>query len=418
MPVEVINNLPAVEIAGGWRVLAALRPSLELRTAFARFSARYPVVPRDAWRDVDYSWHGIRTRDQRSTSSCTGHAIQAAFMTLRAAAGMPKVELSATFPYAQVNGGVDRGASVSALLRVLMQLGTCTEAECTLDQLFKNQISVQAYKTAEDYRLQEGFACRTFDEFASSLVLGFTGAIGIMVGQNFGRLDRNGVAPLPDVAIGGHALAIVGLKKLGGEWHLKLHNSWGENFGFDGGYCYISERHTQRLLDGFALVIPRESAREDDRDEPPDVRLRLSPPVVVSVPETPPPAVEPVVECGLPDAVRALMAEEDAEFLDALEKTAAVATEQLVEAPPADVPGDCISDEMPVVAEIGPTTVPPEGVAVEVEVGGVPFEISQDPPAEAPAEPVVEQTQVVEVQPERQEPPPPATSKGSKRKRK
>jgi hypothetical protein len=307
MPLNYINGVPVIEITGVTRALAALPPNLRLKTAFRSFKTVYPVVPRGQWHPVDYRWCEIKTKDQRQHGSCTGHASSTALEYHRQIAGMPKVELSATFPYAQANGGQDQGASVSGMMEILTQVGTCTAAECGVEQIFKNQIPPSAYETAKKFQLQEALSCRSFDEFGSALLKFGPVALGIVVGQNFARLDRNGIAPLPDVAAGGHALAGVGLKQINGQWYILIHNSWGTSFGFDGGFAYIGERHCMRMLDGFGLIVPRESKDLTDGDEPPVVPQKLAvviPVQIVGVPETAPAsAVEAVeaVEATIPE---------------------------------------------------------------------------------------------------------------------
>ena len=270
MAIEYVNGLPAIEVNGRLRLLASHRPDAVLRSSFKTFAGAQKVLPRAQWAARDLRYLGSKTKDQGQHGSCSGHASVKALDVGRRLAGFPNVELSSTFPYAQLNGGADNGASVSANMNVLTSIGTCVESMCGVDQIFKRQIPQEAYTDAKIHRAQEAYALRTFDDFGTALTLGYACAIGIMIGQNFARLDSNGVAPLPDVTVGGHALAVVGLAVIRNEWVLLLQNSWSESFGFDGGFCYITERHTYRMLDGFALVIPRESEAKGD-DEPPPV---------------------------------------------------------------------------------------------------------------------------------------------------
>lgn len=271
MSLEVVNGMPAIVVDGEARVLAALPPAPDEVNQFRAYGAIYPTLPADQWRECDYRWYGIKTKNQGQTSSCTGHAGVTAFQYHRAIAGMPPRELSATFVYAHVNGGQDQGASVSSIMSVLQQRGTCPAEMCTLQQLFLPQIQQSAHQAAQDYKLNEAFICRTWQELCSAVTLFGPVSLGIVIGRNFARLNSAGVAPQPDVAVGGHALAGVGLKVINNAWHILLHNSWGSNFGFEGGFCYINEYHTRQMLDGFALIRPRESDRKDDGDEPPVV---------------------------------------------------------------------------------------------------------------------------------------------------
>jgi hypothetical protein len=158
------------------------------------------------------------------------------------------------------------------MLTQLKEVGAAPAELVGPKQIFKHQIPPEAYKAASNYKIQEAFSCRTFDEIGTALTRNCLVAIGILIGQNFGRLDKDGVAPLPVSTAGGHALAIVGMKRVGRDWFLLAQNSWGKAFGFDGGFCYLHETHLQRLLDAFAIFLPKESPAYGD-DEPPKVKL-------------------------------------------------------------------------------------------------------------------------------------------------
>lgn len=270
MAIETTNGLPVLTIHGQRRILAAKRPDRFAASNFKSFSSIQSALPRSQWVARDYRNFGSPTKDQGQHGSCSGHAGVKAFDVGRRIAGMPNIALSSTFPYSQLNGGRDNGASVSDNMLVLMRTGTCLESTCGVDQIFTRQIPRTATQEAANYKLQEAYVLRTFDDFGTALTLGYTAAIGIMIGENFARLDANGIAPLPVTTIGGHAMGVVGLAKINGQWVLLLQNSWGSTFGFGGGFCYITESHTTQMLDGFAVIVPKESPASGD-DEPPVV---------------------------------------------------------------------------------------------------------------------------------------------------
>lgn len=311
------HGLPIIETKNGEFLLGAIRPDPVVKGSFQAYSSKYPIVPRAQWREVDYRFYKSPTWNQGRHGSCAGHASTKAFDYHRRIAGMKPIELSPTFVYAQLNGGQDRGASVSACMQVLGQIGTCTRQECGVDQIFQNQIPRSAWTTAQGYKLQQAFVIRTFDELGSALTLFGPAAIGILIGQNFGRLDGQGVAPLPVVTVGGHAITAVGLKQIQGQWCPLIQNSWDVQFGFDGGFAYITERHTYRMFDGFALVIPKESGDIEKDDEPPHAKYQrillrqyglfqhpVAKETVVSVPEVPPPAA-PLVHAKFVEDLKA-----------------------------------------------------------------------------------------------------------------
>ncbi len=298
--IETINNLPAIQDnKGEFRVLGSLTPSQELRGAFRTFAgAGYPELARKNWKPVDYRSFRRPTKDQKQLSACAGFSAALALEYHRVIAGMPPVKLSGTYPYAYVNGGKDQGASLSAILKVQAEVGNALESDFGIDKYYLKQISPEVKKSALDNRIQEGIKCRNFDEICSALCLYGPTPLGIAIGRNFSKLNKKGVCPLPDVSVGGHAITGVALDFFDAAWHNLIQNSWTESWGFDGGFGWLTEGHFQQLVDGFVCVMPRESDRTDDGDEPPVVPAKK---VSVAVPEKLPaglqvgePAVAPV----------------------------------------------------------------------------------------------------------------------------
>lgn len=279
MPITYENGLPAVDIAGEKRILGALPPTLAEKMRFKRMRDVNAILPREQWEERDFRHLGSPVLNQHNHAACTNYAGVTCMDIARRHCGYPNVELSRTFNYAQINGGVDGGASLSAMLTQLKEVGAAPAEIVGPNQIFKHQIPQEAYAAAGNYKIQEAFSCRTFDEIGTALTRNCLVAIGILVGQNFGRLDKDGVAPLPVSTAGGHAMAIVGMKRVGRDWFLLAQNSWGKAFGFDG-FCYLHETHLQRLLDAFAIFLPKESPARGD-DEPPQVKLAEQAPVLV-----------------------------------------------------------------------------------------------------------------------------------------
>jgi len=253
MPLQYIGGVPCIDGGGEVRKLAALPPPPAMLAQAPRFSAFAAPDP-STWKDFDLSdIVSIAIRNQSQYGSCTGHAGIAVEDIVRQKMGLEPVLLSCTFPYAHVNGGRDNGASVSSILKVLKEIGTCTNAECGTDQIYKQQIPQSAFKTAEKFKIEEAFLCRSFDELCEAINRGFPVAFGIMIGQNFNRLSADGIAPLPDMIAGGHALAGVGLKKHNGGWLIKTQNSWGTRWGING-FCYLTRGHFNNMVDGYAIM--------------------------------------------------------------------------------------------------------------------------------------------------------------------
>jgi hypothetical protein len=253
MSIKYVNGVPCIDAGGELRKLAALPPPPQMLATASRFSDNVAAPDPSTWQDFDFT--DILPpiiRNQASHGSCTGHAGVTAEDIILRKIGVNTPLLSCTFPYAHVNNGRDEGASVSSILQVLKQLGTCTHAECGTDQIYKQQIPQSAYETAKKYQVFEAFLCRTFEELCEAINRGFPVAFGIQVGNNFSRLSLDGVAPLPDMVVGGHALCGVGIKKYKGVWVIKTQNSWGDRWGMHG-FCYLTRGHFTNLIDAYAL---------------------------------------------------------------------------------------------------------------------------------------------------------------------
>jgi hypothetical protein len=287
MAVTYINGIPCIDAGGGMRKLAALKPTEQDTAHFKlkQFSAGRTIDP-SKWAECDLSSYKSPIRDQGHHGSCTGHAGVAALDIVRRQEGDDPVLLSCTFPYSLVNGNKDNGASVSSILKILEQYGTCTFAECGTDQIFQNQYSQSCFVTAKKYMAVEAFVCHSFEEVCEAVNMGFPTPFGIQVGQNFSRLNPDGVCPPPDTVVGGHALCGIGLKKSRtGTWLLKFQNSWTAQWGL-GGYAYLSKGSFDNMVDAYAIMYAKNT------DGPPPVvkepKIILLPPIEPIAPEPEP----------------------------------------------------------------------------------------------------------------------------------
>lgn len=290
MTVQYVGGIPCIDAAGKLRKLAAFKPAVADKDHFKlkQFSAMRAVDP-SQWKACDLSSFKSPIRDQATHGSCTGHAGVAALDIVRRQAGDEPVLLSCTFPYSLVNGGRDNGASVSSVLKVLEQVGTCTFAECGTDQIFQNQYPQSCFETAKKYKAVQAFMCNSFEELCEAVNQGFPVAFGIEIGQNFSRLSDDGVCPPPMTVIGGHALCGIGLKQSRtGTWLIKFQNSWTAQWGL-GGYAFLSKGSFDNYVDGYAIMYA-----EADNPPPPVVKeakklvISLAPPEPIPVPPQPP----------------------------------------------------------------------------------------------------------------------------------
>ena len=188
--------------------------------------------------------------------------------------GKPLVQFNPYFVYGLINGGRDQGAFISDALVAMQKYGICPKGDLPQGVMYQNQFPPSAFTSAKRFRLLKAFRCDTFEEICSAISLGFFCPLGIYVGDNFPRVDSDGVAPLPGGGGGGHCILGVGLKKISRYgWCIKIQNSWGKRFGH-GGYCYIHKGHFSRMRpDAFAI----QSVSDDPLDGTPQDEVPVNP---------------------------------------------------------------------------------------------------------------------------------------------
>lgn len=235
--IDPISGLPMIYQGDDYRVLAAL-PSPPL-IAMPDYGATNPLIPESEWRETDLRWVADpKRRNQRKTSACTGYSTTTASRYLWKLSQNEDYVFSPQFLYSLISGGVDRGASIYAVLTALLKYGCCFEQtvpELPIGCYQVSQLPKQAFEEAKRFRF-DAYRVRSFAELCSGMHLGFLGVTGIAVGNNFGNLDADGCCPLPDQIAGGHALPLIGLRKgkRTGRWLIPFENSWTNQWGADG----------------------------------------------------------------------------------------------------------------------------------------------------------------------------------------
>lgn len=252
--------------------LGKLPPDPVLRAAFPPFDAvPIPLIPRDQWQPIDR--RGLFNMkdwaiDQKSHGSCVGFSSAAALMRLRVIEGMGFQRLSGAYTYSWINGGHDRGAIISESLTSLQNHGTCLETTVGWDQIYRDQIPATANAEAKRFKVLEAYRVDSFDHAVTALQLGFIVVYPVMVGNNFLRLDGNGVSGW-DAGAGNHAVHADGCGVLpNGQWYLDLPNSWGLSFG-ENGRTKTTQRHWDSVEhDAYAI---RAATTDPEESGPPPV---------------------------------------------------------------------------------------------------------------------------------------------------
>jgi hypothetical protein len=235
---QTTHGLPVHDDGHEFRVLGALPPSA--LCALPPFSAAYEELPESQWQPTSAKKWKFKIWDQKQYSSCVGQASAAAFTYAWQVSGQPYYEFSPTSVYAYINGGRDAGARVADGLETMKTNGLCLMSQFGQDQLYPQQIPAAARQMALRFRVVEAYKINNWRQLCTALSRGLIGVTGIAVGNNFSNLDRNGVAPLPDRVIGGHALVLPGLDTFNGAWFPEAQNSWTERWGRNG-FCYLQQ---------------------------------------------------------------------------------------------------------------------------------------------------------------------------------
>lgn len=266
------SGLEAININGVPRLLASLPTPANVLRQFRPITDVMKIVPVSEYVEIkrrDVFDPNLYVIDQKSHGSCVGFAAAGALMKCRALSGQKHERLSGAYVYSFINGGQDQGASIGDALGVLINKGTCLETEVPWNKIYPRDIPSSAAETAKRFRLEEGYVVKTFEEACSAIQLGFTLEFAVMVGNNFDRLDSEGVIGF-DRGPGNHAVHAFGMVKSDKwGWLLDCGNSWSTGWG-DNGMFRVSKQHWDGVYqDAFALRAASTDA--NDPNFPPKV---------------------------------------------------------------------------------------------------------------------------------------------------
>lgn len=235
------TGLPSVnDGSGNFRALAALAPSRDFKLPV--FESKFPSLPESEWQPSNLKNWNIPIFDQGQYGSCVGQATVTAFTYSYAISGQDIQIFSPTYIYSLINGNRDGGAQVSQGLEAIKDKGTCLMSQFGQDKIYRKYHTKEIVETAKRFKALEGYKINTWIELGSALTIGMPCVFGIAVGNNFSKLDRSGIAPLPDRIAGGHALCAISLQQINKKWVLHTQNSWSRGWGMDG-FCYITKEH-------------------------------------------------------------------------------------------------------------------------------------------------------------------------------
>lgn len=188
-------------------------------------------------KQFDKSW----IMDQGDAGSCNGHAIASVLSKMRYLRGQPKVLLSGSDAYSQMNGGVDEGSELAAGMRVVQRNGIATLALNPTHRIFDWQVSRAAKGARARFK---GFECLAIDdelELASFILLHGMVVVAVDVTDDFMELDAAG-HPGGGGGPGNHAIHSDDVRLVGDQLEFRGVNSWGD-WGLDGTCWLPFEQH-------------------------------------------------------------------------------------------------------------------------------------------------------------------------------
>lgn len=212
--------------------------------------------------------------DYVGVHNCTGHGNASALEVARAIAGLPYVELSATFPYAFNNRGQDQGAITSEVTEWMKMNGTCPFSMCNTEQIFPRQIPnlQEAQRVAKRFRIGKTYAVENWAEVGSALTYGFTVVISLCVGAGWESVDSEGMVPASR-GIANHCIYLRSLKRRPSgargtsQWKAEMPNSWGERWA-NNGIAYVTKEHFENSKMGDHVAIQTALLDPEDADGP------------------------------------------------------------------------------------------------------------------------------------------------------
>lgn len=233
----------------------------------------------------DPSW----TKNQNGWGKCASSAATYAVEKARHTGGQPRVELSDDYLYSLVNGGRDRGSTLSENLQAITTRGIATRRTVAEGKIYRSRYDTRkADKEALRFRAHEGFATPSEQEVVAALVSGSPVVIAIHVGRNWKRFDSRGVL-IGDRGPGNHSehLDHVRYNRQAGRFEFRQHSSHGRSQGEGGFFWVLWDKHLatvhgshtfyavpNAIQDPFGLS-PISDGEQFDDDTQPEAEARL-----------------------------------------------------------------------------------------------------------------------------------------------
>jgi len=278
------TGLPAYEDQGGnLRFLSLRKPDPTRRMAMKQASDVFQLIPRSQWVNIDRRpIYGVPqfVLDQQQHGSCVGFSAAGAEMISRDLRGLTYARLSGSYVYSWINGGQDNGANIVDSLNALQTHGTCLDATCPVNSIYRQQskagdVEAARFKIAFGVAITSANQGNCFDWIGSIIQMGSLVQFAVEVGNNYENFDANGVAGFSRGS-GNHSVYADGMIQINGVWYLTKKNSWNMWGPWKNGYVLLSEQHIQGVVDAGGEDA---YSHVDVMDDPSDVNNPVVPAV-------------------------------------------------------------------------------------------------------------------------------------------
>lgn len=195
-----------------------------------------PILPRTTWQPVDLRHLASPPIDQAQTSSCCPCAATQALRTELARTGLPADPLSVADLYARINGGRDNGANLEDALQELQAKGVCDTEHATLFGTTERDCKHRGEWELDRarHRLTDAQLCTSADAIGSALQRHRPVVFGTLLTDTFQPDAKGVIGKRTGRGRGGHAMFLIGLQQMGGDWYFLAQNSWGVEWGVEG----------------------------------------------------------------------------------------------------------------------------------------------------------------------------------------
>jgi hypothetical protein len=216
---------------------------------FIRSAPGFNTIPQQDWKGyiedkANLSGLVWSVFNQGSVGSCASEAVCGSLKIIRAQAGLPQIEANPYGIYGRVNGGSDRGSSLSANLTFIRDKGAFPESVWPRSKGWRAKPSQEAYDAAYSYRIDEYFEVSSWDELATALLRGWV----IYWGYS------------------GHAIVGVDLLNDSQFMYLNSWGSWGSGTDYSTMNYGFGVANRSSIMWGYGVYACRTSVIEADLD--------------------------------------------------------------------------------------------------------------------------------------------------------